>query len=64
MAAQIHAVEWVIECVLRKAGDPKMRLGNDGTFTEARVSTRTFSSYAEADRARRGLRTPTRITEF
>lgn len=64
MAAQIHAVEWVVECVVRKAGDPKMRLANDGTFTSAPEKVKRFDSYVDADRARRGMRTPTHITEF
>lgn len=64
MAAQLHSVEWVVECVLRKAGDPKMRLAMDGTFTSQPELVKRFDRYVDADRARRGMRTPTHITEF
>jgi hypothetical protein len=63
MAVQMHSIQWVVECTLRQAGAPKMRLAKDGTFTDLREKDKTFGSYTEADRARRGLRTPTQIVE-
>lgn len=64
MAVQMHVVEWVIECIARKAGAPKMRMAKDGTFTSDPALARKFQRFVDADRARHGLRTPTQVVEL